>query len=106
VARTFFVDQGGSGEALRLYDLKVERESEAWVSLCVDRLQQEPDIDRDRIGIIAVSFGGYIAPRAAAFERRLKCCIAIGANPIGDKINPVDFEKDLSVHEITNIPCG
>lgn len=99
---TFFVDQGGSGEALRLHDLKVERESEAWVSLCVDRLQQEPDIDRDRIGIIAVSFGGYIAPRAAAFEPRLKCCIAIGANPIGDKINPVDFEKDLSVHEIAS----
>ncbi len=99
---TFFVDQGGSGEALRFHDMKIEREAEKWVSPCVDHLEQQQDIDSNRIGIIAVSFGGYAAPRAAAYEQRLKCCIAIGANPIGDKINPVDFEDDLSVAEIAS----
>lgn len=98
---TFFVDQGGSGEALRYHNMAVEKEAEAWVSLCVNYLEQQPDIDSERVGIIAVSFGSYISPRAAAYEPRLKCCIAIGANPIGDKINPVDFDKDLSLHEIS-----
>jgi dipeptidyl aminopeptidase/acylaminoacyl peptidase len=36
-------------------------------------------VDADRIGVIGISLGGYYAPRAAAFERRLKCCIAWGA---------------------------
>lgn len=97
---TFFVDQGGSGEALRFDDMKIEREAEKWIAPVIDHLEQEPGIDRERIGIIAVSFGGYVAPRAAAYEKRIRCCVAIGANPIGDKINPVDFAEELSVPEI------
>ena len=32
-----------------------------------------------RIGIMAISLGGYYAPRAAAFEKRFKCAVAWGA---------------------------
>ena len=28
---------------------------------------------------MALSLGGYYAPRAAAFEKRFKCCVAWGA---------------------------
>ena len=31
-----------------------------------------------RIGMWGVSLGGYYAPRAAAFEKRIKACIALG----------------------------
>ena len=37
-------------------------------------------VDPDRIGIMALSLGGYHAPRAAAFEPRFKCAVAWGAN--------------------------
>ena len=30
--------------------------------------------------MVALSLGGYHAPRAAAFESRFKCCVAWGAN--------------------------
>ena len=34
----------------------------------------------DRIGLVGWSLGGYYAPRAAAFEKRLALCVAWGAN--------------------------
>ena len=37
----------------------------------------EQDLDKDKIAIWGVSLGGYYAPRAAAYEKRLKACIAL-----------------------------
>ncbi len=42
-------------------------------------LAARPEIDAKRIGVVAISLGGYYAPRAAAFEQRFACCIAWGA---------------------------
>jgi cephalosporin-C deacetylase-like acetyl esterase len=44
----------------------------------VDYLEKRPDVDPTRIGMMAVSLGGYYAPRAAAFEKRFRCCLAWG----------------------------
>jgi len=33
-------------------------------------------VDPERIGLMGISMGGYLAPRAAVFERRLAACIA------------------------------
>jgi len=74
------VDAPGAGEALRLRDLHAVVESERWASACVDLLETRPDVDSGCIGIIGWSLGGYYAPRAAAFEPRLKLCVAWGAN--------------------------
>jgi dipeptidyl aminopeptidase/acylaminoacyl peptidase len=46
----------------------------------VDYLQQRDDVDSRRIGLVGWSLGGYYAPRAAAFEKRLALCVAWGAN--------------------------
>ena len=37
------------------------------------------EIDPERIGVMALSLGGYYAPRAAALEPRFACCVAWGA---------------------------
>ena len=42
-------------------------------------LEKRPDVDARRVGVIAMSLGGYYAPRAAAFETRLAACVAWGA---------------------------
>jgi dienelactone hydrolase len=36
------------------------------------------DLDMRRVGVVGVGLGGYYAPRAAAFEKRLKAVVAIG----------------------------
>jgi dienelactone hydrolase len=76
---SLFCDQPGSGGALRLHGLTAEVESEHAASACVDWLASRRDVDASRIGIMAASLGGYYAPRAAAFEKRLACCVAWGA---------------------------
>ncbi len=47
--------------------------------MIVDYIQSHPDIATDRIGLAGISMGGYFAPRAAAFEPRIKACAAWGA---------------------------
>lgn len=76
---SLFCDQPGSGGALRLHGLTAEVASEHAAGACLDYLSARSDVDASRIGIMAASLGGYYAPRAAAFEKRLACCVAWGA---------------------------
>jgi pimeloyl-ACP methyl ester carboxylesterase len=77
---TLVVDNPGVGESLRLRRLANFPEAEIPARAALDFLQATQGIDRERIGIMALSLGGYHAPRAAAFEPRFKCCVAWGAN--------------------------
>jgi dienelactone hydrolase len=77
---TLIVDNPGVGESLRLKGLHNGPDAEKPAAAAVDFLQKTPGIDRDRIGMMALSLGGYHAPRAAAFEPRFKCAVAWGAN--------------------------
>ncbi len=74
------VDCPGSGEALRLQGLTARVETEGWATACVDYLETRGDVDATRIGLAGWSLGGYYAPRAAAFEKRLALVVAWGAN--------------------------
>ncbi len=75
-----FVDQPGTGEALRLQGLPAVTNTETWASKIVDWLEQRRDVDRQRIGALGVSLGGYYCPRAVAFEPRFACGAVWGAN--------------------------
>ncbi|MEV7630358.1 alpha/beta fold hydrolase [Actinoplanes sp. NPDC089786] len=77
---TLMVDCPGSGEALRLQGLTARVETEDWAAACVDYLAARDDVDNTQIGLVGWSLGGYYAPRAAAFEKRLALCVAWGAN--------------------------
>ena len=73
------VDHPGVGAALRLRGLPSGPDTEKPAGASVDYLETRADVDRNRIGMMALSLGGYYAPRAAAFEKRFKCCVAWGA---------------------------
>jgi dienelactone hydrolase len=77
---TLMVDCPGSGEALRFLDLKSRVETEDWAAACIDYLLTREDVESTKIGLVGWSLGGYYAPRAAAFEKRLALCVAWGAN--------------------------
>jgi dienelactone hydrolase len=72
------VDHPGVGEALRLRNMPSGPDTEVPAASCVDYLETRADVDVKRVGIVANSLGGYYAPRAAAFEKRFKCCVAWG----------------------------
>jgi dienelactone hydrolase len=73
------LDQPGTGGALRLNGLPAIVETERPVGAAIDWLETRDDVDAERIGVQGVSMGGYYAPRAAAYEPRLACCVALGA---------------------------
>lgn len=75
-----FVDQPGTGEALRLHNMPAIANTELWASKIVDYLQTRGDVDPQRIGALGVSLGGYYCPRAVAFEPRFACGAVWGAN--------------------------
>jgi 2,6-dihydroxypseudooxynicotine hydrolase len=72
---TLAFDGPGQGEAE--YDLPIRGDFEAPVKAVVDWLQTRSDVDPARIGCWGVSLGGYYAPRAAAYEPRIKACISL-----------------------------
>lgn len=74
------IDHPGVGEALRLGGLTAIHDSERWASAAVNYLETRDDVDRDRIGMMGWSLGGYYSPRAACYEPRFKLCVAWGAN--------------------------
>ncbi|WP_170931231.1 alpha/beta fold hydrolase [Aeromicrobium sp. PE09-221] len=70
------VDTPGRGSSLRFKQLYSRPDYEVPVRAVLDVLEQRDDVDADRIGLAGVSFGGYYAPRAAAFEPRVKAVAA------------------------------
>lgn len=77
---TLMVDCPGSGEALRLRGLHAQIDTERWAAACIDWLEEQPSVDVTQIGLVGWSLGGYFAPRAAAYEKRLALVVAWGAN--------------------------
>ena len=66
----------GQGSALRDQKLLFRPDWDAVVTPAVDWLLARPDVDPDRIALMGMSFGGLLAPRAAATEHRLAALIA------------------------------
>ena len=57
--------------------MPIRGDYETAVKAVIDWLETRGDIDAGKIGLWGVSLGGYYAPRAAAFEKRVKACIGL-----------------------------
>ena len=68
----------GQGEVIRVQGIPFRPDWETVVSPVVDYALRRKEVDPERIALMGISFGGYLAPRAAAFEKRIKACIANG----------------------------
>lgn len=72
-------DHPGSGSARYHKGFKYRSNSESYVGAAIDFLEGRKDVDASRVGVCGSSFGGYFAPRAAAFDKRIKACVVWGA---------------------------
>ena len=68
----------GPGQGEGQYDFAIRGDYEVPVKAVIDYVETRSDLDSARIGMWGVSLGGYYAPRATAFEKRIKACIALG----------------------------
>ena len=63
-------------------------------SAVIDYLEKSSHVDANRLGVFGPSMGGYLAPRSAACDTRIKACTFAGgmydrsrvAEPIGRSI--------------------
>jgi 2,6-dihydroxypseudooxynicotine hydrolase len=67
----------GPGQGEGEYDFAIRGDYEVPARAVVDFAIDRSDLDSSRIGLWGVSLGGYYAPRAAAFDPRIKACIAL-----------------------------
>lgn len=75
----FLVFEGpGQGRVVREQKLFFRPDWEKVVTPVVDFALTKKETDPKRIALYGVSMGGYLAPRAAAYEHRLAACIANG----------------------------
>jgi dipeptidyl aminopeptidase/acylaminoacyl peptidase len=72
---TLAIDGPGQGEAE--YDIPICGDYERAAKAVCDWIEERSDLDAKRIAIWGVSLGGYYAPRAAAYEKRIRACIAL-----------------------------
>jgi hypothetical protein len=89
-------DGPGQGEAQ--YDLAIRGDYETPVKAVIDFIGTRADLDSTRVGMWGVSLGGYYAPRAAAFDKRIKACIALGGLAVFDLLLYADaaLSRDFS----------
>jgi dipeptidyl aminopeptidase/acylaminoacyl peptidase len=71
----FSIDGPGQGEMSLTTTIRPDYE--APIAAAIDYLESRGDVDASRVGLVGSSLGGYYAPRAAAFEPRVKACVAI-----------------------------
>jgi pimeloyl-ACP methyl ester carboxylesterase len=72
---TLSMDGPGQGESG--FDLDIRPDYEVAVGAMLDALGGRDDVDLERVGAFGVSMGGYYAPRAAAFEPRIKAVAGV-----------------------------
>jgi len=91
---TFALDSPGQGECT--YELPLRYDYEVAVTSALDVLAGRDDVDLDRVGMVGQSMGGYFAPRAAAFEPRVKAVVGLSGAykrvDIWDSLPPVNRE--------------
>lgn len=70
------VDTPGRGSSMYVKGIPTRPDYEVPARACIDYLASRSDVDPDRIGLMGISMAGYYAPRAAAFDSRVKALVA------------------------------
>ena len=76
---TLAIDGPGQAETLRLRNIASRHDYEVPGTAAYDYVAARPEVDPKRVAVMGYSFGGYHAPRVAAFEKRYAAAVALGA---------------------------
>ena len=95
----------GQGRVIRRQGLPFRPDWERVIASVIDHLVARPIVDSERIALLGASFGGDLAPRAAAFEHRIAACVANGGvmSFLGARI-PKGVTREQFVHAILHQP--
>lgn len=66
-----FMSVEGPGQGEMSFTTHIEPDYERTVAAVMDYIETQPDLDSSRVALWGASLGGYYAPRAAAYEKRV-----------------------------------
>lgn len=92
----------GQGAARREQNLVFRHDWEAVVTPAVDFALNLPQVDPQRIALLGISMGGYLVPRALAYEHRIAVGIANGG--VYDFHSVVMHKCPPGVEEVLDLP--
>lgn len=69
----------GPGHGLVSFRLKLRPDQETAVVAVLDRLLERDDLDRERVAVCGISYGGLFAIRAAAVDERVKAAVSMSS---------------------------
>lgn len=69
------VDTPGRGSSMYLKGIPTRPDYEVPARVCIDYLASRPEVDPERMALMGISMAGYYAPRAAAFDPRIKALV-------------------------------
>ena len=79
----FVVEMPGQGATV-LEGMFMRPDTEVPMKAIVDYVLSRPDVDPEKLAAMGLSWGGYMVPRAACFEKRLKAIVANSIIPDGN----------------------
>jgi pimeloyl-ACP methyl ester carboxylesterase len=79
----FVVEMPGQGATV-LNGMFMRPDTEVPMKAIVDYVLSRPDVDPEKLAAMGLSWGGYMVPRAACFEKRLKAIVANSIIPDGN----------------------
>jgi pimeloyl-ACP methyl ester carboxylesterase len=97
-------DGPGQGRNLIRDGLRIRPDWENVVRPVLDHVLELPEVDAERVVLIGWSFGGFLAPRAAAFEDRIAALVADPGQ--WDQRDNVVARLPLSDEERASFPDG
>jgi dienelactone hydrolase len=68
-------DTPGRGSSHYVKNIPTRHDYEVPARACIDYLVARPEVDAKRIAVVGISMAGYYAPRAAAFDARIKVLV-------------------------------
>jgi dienelactone hydrolase len=68
-------DTPGRGSSHYVKNIPTRHDYEIPATACIDYLVSRPEVDARRIAVAGISMAGYYAPRAAAFDARVKALV-------------------------------
>jgi alpha-beta hydrolase superfamily lysophospholipase len=68
-------DGPGQGQLLIERGIHFRPDWERVISAVIEQAVSRPDVDESRVVLIGESWGGYLAPRGAAYDRRVALCV-------------------------------
>jgi dipeptidyl aminopeptidase/acylaminoacyl peptidase len=113
----------GQGEVIREQKIPFRPNWETVVTPVVNFALELAEVDPEKIGLVGFSLGGFLAPRAAAFEHRFKVCVANGGvydfyenamkkcppnmeEILQDKAASLEFDKEIMKEMKTDVDTG